>query len=264
MIHKIVEGMERYMRLLGEADHMQCRCGGVEWISPLPAQAGPSAAFKISLSGSEASEEVDKLIQGIERGEVPGLWVPSPTSTPENILELLLSKGFKDLSDPENPEWGMALKLPEHAPDWPAAPDIEVKAVRSKEEFQLWADIVNTALHGWKMIDAELYYPLVQPNKMVFYIGWFQGKPAATAATILKDDEASLEFVATLEEFRRRGIGTEVCRFAIAELAKNGAGMVSLRAEPHAFGMYTKLGFRPYYEVKVLSYQRKAKAPTAE
>ena len=51
----------------------------------------------------------------------------------------------------------MLLHKNDFRPYFPADGDVICRRVRTKEDFRIWVDVVNTALHGWEMIDAEHY-----------------------------------------------------------------------------------------------------------
>lgn len=57
------------------------------------------------------------------------------------------------------------------------------------------------------------------------------------------DGEAQVTWVATLPEYRGRGIGTAVMRFLLERADEAGASMVALNAQTHALNFYRQLGF---------------------
>ena len=252
----IVEGMELYLRTLARADCMHDQAGDIEWISPLPNAVGPAIVFKIALDQETAASKIDALLPGLQAGTVPSVWFVSPTSTPPNILEILLAKGFKDLSSPEQPELGMALDM-QVVPEWPVpTPSVVVRKVQSPSEFSAWVGVVNEALHGWNMLSCEHYYPLVARAELSCYLAFLDGKPIATAATIQDGAQASLEFVSTLEAYRHRGAASAVCIAALRELQQGDVHIVTLRASHEAIPLYTRLGFKPYFQSTAVAYQK--------
>ena len=89
---------------------------------------------------------------------------------------------------------------------------------------------------------------------MNFYLGEIDGIPVATAATIQTGDLASLEFVSTLEEYRRRKAASAVCSRALTELFEQGASSVTLSACGESVSLYRKFGFRSYFNNIVMQY----------
>lgn len=253
----IVEGMELYFRTFAQAGNMYHQAGDIEWISPLPNAAGPSLVFKVSLDERSAFNQIDELISSLMAGTIPLFWVISPTCTPKNIMDYLISKGFKDLSDPEHPELGMALDIEKIPKLSMSNPKVEVKKIKSLSEFGIWIDVVNEALHGWPMLNTECYYPWISRDELSFYLAYLDGIPVSTVATIQDGDKASIEFMSTLKEYRNQGVATIICMEALQELQKKCVRIVTLRSSNEAIPLYTKLGFKTYYEQVLISYQKK-------
>ena len=72
-------------------------------------------------------------------------------------------------------------------------------------------------------------------------------KAASAAVTMAKDGVASLELVATLPAFRRRGYARAVCHQAVMDEWARGTSLVTVRAvNVTAARLYQQLGFRSY------------------
>jgi GNAT superfamily N-acetyltransferase len=250
----IVDGMELYFRTFALAENICLHMGDIEWISPKPDSAGPSLVYKVSLDERTIKTRLKELLPGLKAGVIPSLWVISPTSTPSNIVDYLVSIGFKGGLDTEHREPGMALDIDESSMESKSGSNIEIRRVKSLSEFALWIDVVNEALHGWKLLSTEQYYPWLKHNPLSFYLGYHKGTPIATLATIQNGETASVEFVSTLEEYRHQGAATALSIKALKDLQLKGAKTVTLRSSTEAIPVYTKLGFKPYYEQLLFSY----------
>ncbi len=255
----IVHGMETYFRTFALADNMCLHAGDVEWISPRPNSTGPSLVYKVSLDESTVDARLAEMVPGLKAGAIPSLWVISPTSTPADIADHLHAIGFRGGFDPEHAEPGMALDVDEFSMQPRPDLDVEVDKVASLNEFAVWIDVVNEALHGWDMLSTEHYHAWMRHEPYSFYLGCYRGTPIATLAT-LQDGEtastASVEFVSTLKEYRRRGAATALCIKAIRDLQRKGVRVVTLRSSTEAIPVYARLGFKPYYEQLLLSHPR--------
>ncbi len=153
----IVRGMETYFRTFALADNMCLNAGDVEWISPRPDTAGPSLVYKVSLDESAVDARPAEMVPGLKAGAIPSLWVISPTSTPTDIADHLHAIGFKGGLNPEHAEPGMALDVDEFSMQPRPDLDVEVIQVASPNEFAVWIDVVNKALHGWDMLSTKHY-----------------------------------------------------------------------------------------------------------
>lgn len=254
-IKAIVQGLEVYFGFFTLADSICHHGGNIKWITPKPGFKGPAIVYKVFLPDA-AEKEIKGLVPDLRNGKVPSLWVISPLSTPGNLADILISKGFRDLRNSERPEYGMAMDftvpfdLP--MPD----PQVAIRRVTSVSDFKIWIDIVNIALHGWDLLTAEHYTIWFERKEFAFYLGYIGEIPVSTVAIIQDGKNASLEFVSTLKEYRNRGAACAVCLKAMRDLQVNGVEIVTLRSSFEAHKLYEKLGFRPYYEQRLLSFQK--------
>ncbi|HXJ42756.1 MAG TPA: GNAT family N-acetyltransferase [Bryobacteraceae bacterium] len=85
------------------------------------------------------------------------------------------------------------------------------------------------------------------------WIASLNGEPVATAASVSCAGAIGLYNIATMPEFRGRGIGEAVTRF-VAEDARSRHGHLPLVLQATAMGqgLYTRLGFRPV--TRILAY----------
>jgi hypothetical protein len=255
-IQWIVEGMERYFRAFTLADNIQHHTGDFEWIAPLTGTPGPAIVFKVSLEEATASQRIDEIIPDLKAGNIPSFWVVPPTSTPANVVDLLVKKGFNDLTGAVYTEPGMAVEIEAIPPLSLSNPGIVVKKVQTLSEFGTWTNIVNEALHGWELLTSQHYAAWLACEEFGFYQGTIEGKPIATVATMQTGDTASIEFVSTLSAYRRQGAAFTTNLVALHGLQQTGVRLVTLRSSKEAIPLYSQLGFQPYYEQVLLSYPR--------
>lgn len=260
-VARIVAGMELYFRTFGLAEGVDLHAGDIEWIAPRSGCSGPAIVFKVSLNQRNVDARIGELLVAMQAGTVPALWVVSPTSTPASIVDHLLSSGFRNLSDAASAEPGMALEPDELNTAFPTKPATTLKTVTSVEDYALWINVVNEALHGGDLLTAKSYAVWLDLGTYTFYLAYREGVPAATLATFRYGDAASIEFVSTLAAHRRQGLAAALCIQAVQDLQRAGVKLITLRSSTEAVPLYTRLGFRPYYEQILLSYARQEDAP---
>ncbi len=256
VIRWIAEGMEQYFRAFALADNIQYHTGDFEWIAPRAGTPGPAIVFKESLEEANASQRIDEIIPDLKAGNIPSFWVVPPTSTPANVVDLLVKKGFNDLTGAVYTEPGMALEIETIPPLSLSIPDIVVKKVQTLSEFSTWINVVNEALHGCELLTPQHYAPWLDCEEFAFYQGYIEGKPVATVATMQTGDTASIEFVSTLPAYRRQGAAFTTNLAALHALRQAGVKRITLRSSKEAIPLYRKLGFLPYFEQRLLSYPR--------
>ena len=82
---------------------------------------------------------------------------------------------------------------------------------------------------------------------MICFLGYSGETPVASSAVMRNNQNGSLEFIATLPEYRNRGIGAAVCRAAIEQLINDNVSIITLRARAMAISLYKSLGFKTYF-----------------
>ena len=145
-------------------------------------------AFHVQLDENRLEMQLQELISGIRAKIIPPRWIITPDATPSNIVSILEENGFYNLSaKAPDPEPGMLLRPEEFQPYIsPEDTAIICRTVQTREEFSVWVDVVNTALHGWAMIDAEHYYKWVETGRVSIYMAEICGTAVSTAATDTK------------------------------------------------------------------------------
>lgn len=251
-IQTIVEDTEVYFRSFGLAGNFSHHKGSIEWIEPLPGYRGPQFIFRVAFS-DKTEDEIEKLIPGLQNGTVPTLWILSPISNPK-LFDILHSKGFEG-SLSGSGEHGMAMDM--NTLDNLPAPSnfIKVKKVTSIADFQVWMDIVNTALHGWDLLTIEHFSAWLEREEFAFYLGYLNDVPVSTAAAFTNGKSAGIEFVSTLEQYRRMGAGYTVCYKALHDLKSNNVEFATLCSLSGADKLYERLGFKSYYEQVFFNFQ---------
>ena len=229
--------------------------GKVSWIMPKEGENGPQLGFRVYLDEETAEKEVQDMVASIRAKHMPRQWIITPDATPSNIISIMEANGFQNLSaDSSEPEPAMLLNKQDFQPYVSVDASITCRKVISKEDFKVWIDIVNEALHGWDMIDADNYYIWVENGDYTIYLGEINGVPVATAATIQTGNTGSLEFVSTLSDYRRKKAAITVCSMAVDELLKNGANTVTLGACGESSLLYEQLGFHRCFNNIILRY----------
>ncbi|MDE5597791.1 MAG: GNAT family N-acetyltransferase [Lachnospiraceae bacterium] len=242
-----------YYRAFAQSGIIELHEGSVSWIIPCKGEKGPSLAFRIHLNEENAESELKALIQGIRKGEVPQMWIVTPDATPDNIIDIMERNGFENLSG-EDDEPAMLLRKKDFRPYIEENSQITCREISTMEDFRSWIDVVNTALHGWDMIDAENYFTWVKNEHIKIYLAEIDGVAVSTCATIQNGNTGSLEFVSTLEQYRRKKAAALLSSYAIDDLLNNGAETVTLGACGDAVHLYKGLGFKKYFNNIILRY----------
>jgi ribosomal protein S18 acetylase RimI-like enzyme len=89
-------------------------------------------------------------------------------------------------------------------------------------------------------------------DQFAAYVGYADGRPVATAATVLGAGAVGVYNVATLPEARRRGYGEAVMRHALADARRlHGLQRSVLQSTPAGHRIYERMGYRTVTSVSV-------------
>jgi GNAT superfamily N-acetyltransferase len=244
----IDDGANFYCRQLGNASHMEfVNNGYYSMIYPKEGQEGGTSLFDVTLDHLD-DEQALKKVKEIKDRNVHTWW---GLCLSDRIYNMVWGKDRPVLT-PEQIENGDEFYMAIFSNQKPVyskpVDDITIQLVTTLEEFSIWADICNAVLHGgYPIVHRINHYDICKNGIMPCYIGYYQGKPVAVSSILNNNGASSLEFVATLEEFREKGLAKALCQRAVDDAFSSGANIITTRAFADAKNLYKSLGFKIYY-----------------
>ena len=230
IIRRVDDGANYYVRLFGEAPHMESIDNGVyRVIRPRKGEQGVQFVCDIR------PDRLDKKrVREIKRLRMPVWW---PLLLPDPLKKAIKRKLGSELY--------MAVFPGKLVSCGKAQPAMQVE---SAADFARWAAAVQRFFgDACAYIHPQHHYPLCQSGAMRCYFIERDGQVIATASILREGPNASLESVAVDPAFRRQGLASGVCLAAIEDAFARGAEIVTLRAQnPGTRELYTSLGFRIY------------------
>lgn len=244
----IDDGAIFYCRQLGNASHMEfVNNGCYSMIYPKSGQQGGTSLFDLRLEHLNNEEALQKINE-IKALNVHTWW---GLCLSDRIADLICGKD-RPILTPEQHEDDEELYMamfPIEKPTYgKVSEDIAIKLVTTVDEFGIWADICNSVLHGgYPIMHRVNHFDICKEGIMPCYIGYYHGKPVAVSAILNNNGNSSLEFVATLEDFRKKGLARALCQKAVEDAFANGTKIITTRAFADAKNLYKSLGFKIYY-----------------
>ena len=132
-------------------------------------------------------------------------------------------------------------------------PEIEVRRVADEPTRLAFCDIGCTCFHVPLNWFREIFlWRQLWDGDFVGYVGYSNGEPVATAATVVAGDAIGVYNVATLPGHRRRGHGEAVMRYALERAREqSGCERTILQATEHGMPLYLSMGYRTVTTVRV-------------
>jgi GNAT superfamily N-acetyltransferase len=134
--------------------------------------------------------------------------------------------------------------------DFKLPPGLEIEPAADDRTLREWAWVATLGLFNHPESEADYFYELMRSAKacgrLEFFLGRYEGRPAASSASFLFDGIAGIYFVATLPEFRKKGIGRSVTFAPLQKAQGAGARGAILQASALGEPVYRRLGFKKF------------------
>ena len=221
----IDDGANFYLDFFGDAEHMKSTDNGVyREIYPKDGEQGIRFIYDLRFEHLSDDEAQVKFAE-LKSLSLP-VWWPLHS---EKVQRLLHGKNYVPQFPVEGDDSYMAL-FPENQPDI-ISTGAEITRIKTAADFKIWAEMANKIFaSGYQDIHPINHYHWCEKNLLIPYIVYCETKPVAISAILNNKGIASLEFVATLPEYRRRGFAREASVAAIRDAFANKARIITLRA----------------------------------
>jgi ribosomal protein S18 acetylase RimI-like enzyme len=198
------------------------------------------------LSVSRAPSQVAAALEHFRSTGRPFSWWSGPADQPSSLRTFLAEQGLKHLET----ELTMSADLRVAPPESPAG-GLEIRRVRTAGDLRALAGIVSQGSEEVARFYLDTSTSLLsRESPQRFYLGYLEGEPVCAAELALAAGVAGIYGVVTLERFRRRGFGTAMTRHAMMEARDSGCPTAILQATAAGAGIYARLGFKAYGEVR--------------
>jgi GNAT superfamily N-acetyltransferase len=217
----------------------------VVWIDSGMADATFNSVVYASFEPETADALIESVLSHFRRRSRPVTWHVGPSTRPSDLGRFLLAHGLTHSED----EPGMAIEIGHMRDDVPAAPDLTLETVRDEQSLEDWISVWLFPLSDEDRrpyLDALRLRGLGDDLPWRYYLGRVNGKPVATAELFTGEGVAGVQYVVTVPEVRRRGIGTAMTVHALREARAMGYRVGVLTASPDGIGIYRRIGFREY------------------
>lgn len=216
----------------------------VLWVATTTPFSMYNGVFRSTFDETSVASDIDEIKQEFMRRKIPMGWMLGPSSTPSNLAQHLLDHDFQHYED----EPGMALDLQSMNEDFAAPDDFEIRLVQSDQALQDWVSV-------WSYDSQEIVPALVDIHRQFgydttvpwrYYLGVKNGRAVATSLLFLGKTSVSVNWVVTVPEARKQGIGAIMTLAALRDARAEGYSYAILTASPFGERIYKRIGFESY------------------
>ena len=132
---------------------------------------------------------------------------------------------------------------------------IKIKQINTDEDFKTCLMIRHKVFCKEQNVPKEIEVDKYE-KESIHFLAFFDQKPAATGRLRIVNNKVKFERIATLEEYRGKGVATKLMRH-MEQFAKEKypSNQMTLDAQTTALTFYLKLGWSPigecFYEANI-------------
>ncbi len=206
-------------------------------------------------------QEVDlehRVVEQIEffrSRKVPHMWYFGAGSSPHTIEDILLDNGLVK-SEWDNPAMAADLRILDEAQisNQMKRSGAIVTIVTSEEKLEGWMEVFR-ATSGWPEEANTAYHHtckhmLKDTERAMLILAEIDGQPAGISLSILSEGVVGLYSVGTLEEYRRKGVGTLVSLAAMIAGKEKGYEIGVLFSSQMGQRVYSRIGFKEHFKYR--------------
>ncbi len=134
------------------------------------------------------------------------------------------------------------------------APEFDIRRADTERTMSDFRAVGSACFHVPPAWFNEVFDNTIPSREFRCWVGYREGRPVATAATVAAHDVIGLYNVAAIPGEQKKGYGEAITRYAIGEAAnESGFGRVILQSTWQGERLYRKLGFREVSRVIVFN-----------
>lgn len=213
-----------------------------------------NSVMRAELSTAGIDGAIEQILLPFRERNLPMLWWIGPSTKPSDLEDRLAGHGLEYL----NEAVGMAADLSVLPPDAERAMPVLIREVVDEDSLGDWLavfrivfDVPGFVVDFFAAAMRHLGFGSDLPYR--HFVGLAGGVPVAVSSVFFGAETAGSYNVATLADFRARGIGTAMSRAAMNEARAKGYRWSVLHATPMGVPVYRKLGYRECCRLRIYS-----------
>jgi ribosomal protein S18 acetylase RimI-like enzyme len=183
-----------------------------------------SSAQRINIKPENLENELTKIESFYKTRNKPSVIQLDPVSSPQNLKEILIDRGYSEEKKEEEIWWGIDLNQPYNS--YKITNDLVIKACETRE---LYEDHIKAAMKGyenfkfWASLISKSFRKSVDGVNVFHWVAYLGTEPVACASLGMYFDIAFLINVTVVPEHRKKGIHTSLMTYRLNEARRLGA-----------------------------------------
>ncbi|NBD24137.1 GNAT family N-acetyltransferase [Paenibacillus glycinis] len=203
--------------------------------------------------GIDIGEDAKSIAESYHRRGMKCGWHSYSHARDEAVLGALQANGFVHAGSMS----GMSLSLEGRIVANAEVPGLRIGVIHTDEELEIFKRVFVAEYQLPDEVAAAVTrifaYDPKEPQSTRYYLAYLNDEPVGTLMTFDHEDVTGIYTVATLKEFRSRGIGGAIVAHALRDRQAAGAKQAILQASAMGQSVYRKLGFEEKLTIDVYS-----------
>ncbi len=239
-MHSPQSNMEKFYELIGDSPFSQFNRHPLYTYIKTDHKNWPSLVFNVNLTNDNPQDVLDTLEEKVLSEIIPEIVLLPPTFTTPSILSLIRKRNYPQAAWTD---MSHDLKI---LPSLPIADsDLAIRLMQHPNELSPWMTIVETELMRGKKLFSPLFQYLLSSDDCFLFLATKEKIPVSTALFFKNDQTGGIYLVATLQSYRRQGIGQQITTSCLHKAKELGCTQVDIQATESGKSMYSSLGFLP-------------------
>jgi predicted GNAT family acetyltransferase len=128
----------------------------------------------------------------------------------------------------------------------------DVRIIDQEKDFENWFNSV-CRIFGEK--NNKLFQLFLNDKDIVLLGVYVENQLVSTTMMFMQGEVAGLHLVGTLNEYRGKGLGSLITKFALKYATENGCKFCVLQASKMGKRVYRRIGFNEYEKISHWNYQ---------
>lgn len=227
-----------YENFIGFEDFMVNKCNHYDFISSKKYQ-WPGFVYNLEANHENCDQLINELEKKILSKEIPPFLLVDPKRIPDDFENKISQIGISKID-----YWPIIFyDLKKKKLQLKNISDFNIIEIRDVEQLRLWYNIVVSVLFPGKSVSFDFFHQHLNDPGYLFHLGYVGKTPVSSFMVFMNNRIAGTFMGATVNEFRKRGYGSEIMIRALLDAEKAGCLYATGQSSRMGFPVWQQVGF---------------------